>query len=244
VNAEMPLMDALRGLAKRTLPAAATASLRSLRGPFDVRRRRRPLGRHYERGLPVDRYYIERFLERHRADVHGRVLESGDPDYTLRFGKGRVTRSDVLHVQPGNPLATIVGDLTTGENIPRDAFDCFIATQLYPFLYDVRAAVRTSYAALAPGGVLLATLPSISQISRYDMEHFGDYWRFTDASALRLFGEVFGERHVTVESFGNVLSACALLYCLGAGELTAAELDDSDPDYPVTVTVRAVKSVT
>ena len=238
-------MSGLRELAKRTLPASTVATLRILRAqlgsPFDLRRRRRPLGSHYERGLPVDRYYIENFLERHRSDVRGRVLEVADPAYTLRFGAERVTRSEVLHVESGNPQATIVGNLETGENIPSEAFDCFIATQLYPFIYNVRAAIANTRATLAPGGVLLATLPSISQISRYDMEHFGDFWRFTDESARRLFAEVFGSENVQIEIFGNVLSACAFLYCLGADELTRDELDDVDPDYPVTVTVRAIK---
>jgi hypothetical protein len=32
---------------------------------------------------------------------------------------------------------------------------------------------------LKPGGVLLATVSGISQISRYDMYRWGDYWRFT-----------------------------------------------------------------
>jgi glycosyltransferase involved in cell wall biosynthesis len=239
------IVNGLRDLAKRTLPPSTIATLRILRAhlgsPFDLRRRRRPLGGYYERGLPIDRYYIENFLERHRSDIRGQVLEVGDPAYTLFFGAERVTRSEILHVESGNPQATIVGNLETGENIPAEAFDCFIATQLYPFLYDVRAAIANSRATLAPGGVLLATLPSISQISRYDMEHFGDFWRFTDESARRLFGEVFGSENVQVEIFGNVLSACAFLYGLGADELTHAELDDVDPDYPVAVTVRAVK---
>ncbi|HEY8583155.1 MAG TPA: hypothetical protein VIL49_09400, partial [Capillimicrobium sp.] len=32
----------------------------------------------YDRGRPVDRVYIERFLDAHRADVRGTVLEVGD----------------------------------------------------------------------------------------------------------------------------------------------------------------------
>src|SRR4029453_14668409 len=40
-------------------------------------RRTRPLSNDfgYDRGTPVDRYYIERFLARHQSDVKGRVLE-------------------------------------------------------------------------------------------------------------------------------------------------------------------------
>src|SRR5690606_26975795 len=112
-----------------------------------------------DRGTPLDRYYIERFLERHRSDIHGRVLELGDPGYTQRFGGNRVEQSDVLHATPGNRKATIIGDLQSGQGIPADAFDCIILTQVLPFLFDFHGAVRTVHRALRPGGVVLATLP-------------------------------------------------------------------------------------
>ncbi len=73
------------------------------------------------------------------------------------------------------------------------------------------------------------------------MDRWGDYWRFTDASARRLFGDFFGEQNVTVETFGNVLAACALLHGLAAHELSRAELDYHDPDYQVLIAVRAIK---
>lgn len=52
----------------------------------------------FSRGLPVDRPYIEAFLERHAADIRGRVLEVGDDSYTRRFGGERVTQRDVLDI--------------------------------------------------------------------------------------------------------------------------------------------------
>src|SRR6185503_1474005 len=54
-------------------------------------RRLRPVSRTfgYDRGLPVDRYYIESFLERNRRDIDGRTLEIGDDEYTRRFGGER-----------------------------------------------------------------------------------------------------------------------------------------------------------
>src|SRR6266571_8058901 len=78
------------------------------------------------RGTPIDRYYIEKFLERHRADIRGRVLEVGDAAYTRRFGGERVTRSDILHTPPGGKSATLIGDLASGEGIPRGEFDCIV----------------------------------------------------------------------------------------------------------------------
>ncbi len=195
----------------------------------------------FDRGQPIDRYYIETFLFRNSADIQGHILEIGDASYTRLFGGDRVAKSDVLHVTPDNPRATLVGNMATGEGIPSDRFDCMILTQTLPFIYDVQAAVVNAHSALKPSGVLLATLPGISQISRYDMDRWGDYWRFTDASARRLFGSIFGLGNVTVETYGNVMAACAFLHGLAAEELKQAELDYQDPDYQVIITVRAVK---
>jgi SAM-dependent methyltransferase len=239
----------LKGLIKALIPARLWRALagRWRRGPspdWGDLRKLQPVSRTFglDRGTPVDRHYIEGFLAAHAADIRGRVLEIGGPDYTRRFGGERVTRSDVLHAVAGNPLATLVGDLATGQGVPAGAFDCIILTQTLPFIYDLRGAVQGAFRALAPGGVLLVTVPGISQISRHDMDRWGDYWRFTDASLRRLLAEAFGEQGVSVEPHGNVLTACALLQGLAAEELTGEELDCADADYQVIIAARAVKA--
>ena len=234
-------------VAGRVFPSPVFRLLtRRHRRPQPVRwgsmRRITPVARDFfERGSPVDRYYIERFLDENKSDIRMRVLEVADPGYTRRYGGDRVTRSDVLHVQPGISGTTILGDLATGEGIPEDAFDCIILTQVLPFIYDVGSAIANSYRALRPEGVLLATAPGISQICRQEYELFGDYWRFTTLSMRRLFGGVFGEPHVEVRAYGNVLAAMAFLNNLATHELRRDELDHHDPDYELIITVRAVK---
>lgn len=91
-------------------------------------RRLRPIAKcfGFERGLPIDRYYIENFLARQADDIQGHVLEIKEPLYTYRFGGDRVTKSDVLHVVEGDSEATIVGDLTNAHKISSEAFDCVI----------------------------------------------------------------------------------------------------------------------
>ncbi len=194
------------------------------------------------RGLPVDRYYIERFLASHADDIKGRVLEVADPSYTRKFGGARVLQSDVLHAVEGNEHATICGDLASGRGLPDAAFDCVILTQVYQFIYDIKAAVETTRRILKPGGVVLATFPLLSQISRYDMDRWGDYWRISDRCAEMLFGDVFGAGNVSVTTYGNVLSACAFLHELASDELTTAEKDAHDPDIQLIVAVRAVNA--
>ena len=195
----------------------------------------------FERGTPVDRYYVERFVGAHASDIRGRVLEIAAPDYTKRFGTG-VTRADVLMAKEGNPAATIVGDLTDAPQIPSDAFDCAIVTQTLQFVWDVRAALATLHRILAPGGVLLATVPGLTKISPPEDEEYGEWWHYTARSARRLAEEAFGQGNVEVEAYGNVLSATAFLYGLAISDLEPEELDARDRLYEVTIGIRAIKT--
>jgi SAM-dependent methyltransferase len=189
----------------------------------------------------IDIVFIERFLNHHQSDIRGHVLEIGDDRYTKRFGGLNVDRSDVLHVRPGGQGATIIADLTSANDIASDSFDCVICTQTLQFIYDVRAAVRTLHRILRPGGVLLASFTGISQISRYDMDRWGDYWRFTTASARRLFEECWPADRLTVKTQGNALLAVAYLHGLTVDDLRPEELEAQDDDFQLVITVRAVK---
>ena len=192
-------------------------------------------------GQPIDRYYIEQFLQQYASDIHGTVLEVADDGYTKRLGGKRVSRSDVLHYTKDNPQATIVADLTDAPQIPSNTFDCIILTQTLQFIYDLRAAAKTLHRILKPGGTLLVTCHGTSQISQYDMQHWGEYWRLTSLSARKLFTEVFPEPSVTVQAYGNVLAATAFLHGITAQALGLEELDYHDRHYEVLVTVRVAK---
>lgn len=249
--------DASRGVTRTVLQAVrrlVPAALEEpLRGVLRIARRQglrwgsfrrlTPFSRRagYDRGTPIDRYYIEAFLRRHAEDVGGIVLEVGDPGYTRRFGGDRVRRSEVLHVVEGMPEATLVGDLATGRGIPRSTFDCLILTQTLETIYDVRGAIGTCRDALRPGGRVLATFPGIAYVSRYDMDRWGDCWRFTSPVARQLFAEQFGAENVTVETYGNVLASVAFLHGLATEELRPEELDFHDRDYELLLAVRAVR---
>ncbi|MEP9379961.1 glycosyltransferase [Aquabacter sp. CN5-332] len=210
---------------------------------FGSLRRLHPISRHfgYDRGQPIDRVYIEGFLERQAGDVRGHVLEIGDRTYTQRFGGARVTASAVLNINPDVPGTTFVGDLADGKNLPSDAFDCIILTQTLHLIYDLKAALDTVHRILKPGGVVLATVPGISQIDHHDWGHTW-FWSLTPRCAKRLFGDVFPQDQVEVESHGNVLTSIGALHGLAASELRPDEIAHQDPQYPMVVTVRARKA--
>lgn len=205
----------------------------------------------FDRGLPVDRHYIEDFLARFApvagyaaGSIGGRVLEIGGREYADRFLTGDAARPpqvDVFHADASNPEATIVGDLTDPGALPEETYDCIICTQTLQVIWDVPAALATMHRALRPGGWLLATMPGISAAMTPDRDHWGDWWRFTSGSARRLAEEAFPGGVVHVEAYGNLLAATCFLHGLATDELTAAELELRDPLYEVIVAVRAQK---
>ena len=225
------VLKKLKKPAKRMFDRVDWGSFRSLE----------PKSRIYgvDRGTALDRHYIESFLEEHKSDVRGVVLEVASDAYARRFGAERIQRTEVVSIVAG-PGVTIVGDLTSATTLPRNHFDCIILTQTLCFIYDAKAALATCHAALKNGGVLLMTVPGICQISSFDDGLTGDYWRFTAASTERLLRDV-SFANVEVRSYGNVLAATAYLHGIAKEELTPEELDHNDREYQLIIAARAVK---
>jgi glycosyltransferase involved in cell wall biosynthesis len=243
-----------KGILKKILPSPLVGVLRNLKGekidtppvgqvnmgdlarldPFS-----RAFG--YDRGGPVDRYYIENFLEKSSHLIKGRVLEIGDNEYTLRFGGSKITRSDILHINETNPNATFIGDLTNAPVLPDNSFDCIVLTQTLHLIYDYRAAIKTCFRILKPGGSLLLTVPGITSIDEGEWKSTW-YWAFTDISIKRVLEETFEVKNVNVEAFGNILTTTAFLYGMGLEEVSKDKLDYFDPSYQVTITAIATKA--
>jgi hypothetical protein len=196
----------------------------------------------FDRGMPIDRHYIGQFLESNRASIKGQVLEFGDDQYFGTFAQPASTVS-IFHAVPGNAEATIIGDLGSpalleGTNL---AFDCIICTQVLQFIFPVREAVRNLYSMLNSGGVLLISVPGISQISRYDMDRWGDYWRFTSLGLRKLLEETCPDAAFEVSAYGNVLAAVGFLHGLAVEDIGVAALDQRDSDYEVLICARCKK---
>ena len=205
--------------------------------------RTQPLSRQFgfDRGTPIDRYYIEEFLQTNSDHIKGRVLEIAENNYSKKFSRGKVEAYEVLHASLDNPNASIIGDLTDTSTLPENRIDCFICTQTIHFIYNMKKAIQGAHHLLKPGGVILATFAGISQISRYDMDRWGDYWRVTSLSAKLLFEDVF-KGSVIVETYGNVLAAKAFLDGLAIEDLPERKLlDVIDPDYQLIISVVARK---
>ncbi len=180
----------------------------------------------FERGTAVDRHLIERFLVEHGDLVHGRVLEVKEDLYASRLGAADV---EVLDIDAGNPLATIVGDLCDRGTLPEQGFDAAVVTQTLQLVPDPVAALANLLAALRPGGAALVTVPSLSRLAGDQ-----DRWRWTALGFRELVASAGGEAEVRAR--GNLLACRAFLMGAAVEEFPAGVLEGDDPDYPLLVT--------
>jgi SAM-dependent methyltransferase len=195
----------------------------------------------FDRGTPIDRMYISRFLAEFRNEITGRTLEVRSDSYTKEFGVA-VERYDIIDNDSSNGNATFVADLAAADDLLDDQFDCFVLTQTLHLIFDIESALRHAHRILKPGGVLLATVPVVSRIApRYGPAM--DFWRFTPASCARLFGDQFGPEQVSIRSYGNVFAGIAFLAGVSAEELDSRKLLVTDDSFPVVLGIRAVKGL-
>lgn len=197
-----------------------------------------PLYKKIIKGKHIDRFYIERFLEKNSGFIHGKCLEIGDNVYTLQFGNKNVSKSDILDINAENVKATIYGDLKNlRKEIADNTYDCIILTQTLQYVDDYSAAIRECYRILKPGGAVLATLPTVARIGYAGVE--GDYWRFTKAGGKYAFSQVF--KDVQAETFGNLRTAFKSLVGAFQEFSTKKEMEYNDPNFPSLVTIKAIK---
>jgi hypothetical protein len=218
-----------------TRRAARARAERLHRARWGNLRRLEPFSAYYgfERGTPVDRFYIERFLARRAGDIRGRVLEVGQARYAHAFSGSAADDVELVDNDPSNPDATIVADLAEQGSLPAARFDCFILTQTLQLVGDLEAALENAWQALSSRGVLLVTMPGLT---RADPEHTGsDRWRVTAPGLDTVLARTCPDGRREVEAYGNLIAAVAFLMGLATEELEESELAVSDPHFSVVV---------
>jgi hypothetical protein len=190
----------------------------------------------FERGTPIDRYYLHRFLHENGHLITGVVLEIQAPMYTRQYGQ-RVITSETLDID-GQHRPTYQCDLAQSlPVVPSGRFDCFLLPNTLGCLRDLDGCLTHALRVVRPGGVILASMAGFVPLT--DGE--SDYWHMSAAGCREIAARVWPDCEVTVTQHGNVLAAIAALHGLAAEELLPHELDVNDPRYPVLVTVRCVK---
>lgn len=190
----------------------------------------------FDRGTPIDRYYAEKFLEQHRDNIKGKVLEVGNRFYTKKFGGDKVEVSDILDIDPLNKRANIISDIRDLKEVKDDTYDCFVMTFVIGLIDDYDSALKEARRILKPGGVLLAVTDSSSSYNPKT-----DYWRFTPNSTTLVFGKAFGEENLKIKTYGNVLSGQYTWVGMAAEELSKKELDYHHPRYTTVIGIKAIK---
>ncbi|WP_143959953.1 class I SAM-dependent methyltransferase [Litoribacter populi] len=209
---------------------------------FGDLKRAEPISRNFgfERGKPVDRFYIERFLDENSHLIKGRVLEIGDNAYTLQFGKENVSQSDVLHYNNSNGKATITGDLTNLPQVEDGSFDCIILTQTLQFIYEKESALKTCRRILKPNGALLMTVPGISPLDDFEFGH-NYFWNFTKQGVEELMKTVFPYADTKVDHHGNMFTAISFLNGISLNEIDPSLLEKSDKHIQMLISCRSIK---
>ncbi len=225
--------------AKRIVGPRATTRLRCLLRGYDLPRwgnlrRTTPFSVvfGFERGTPVDRHYLHRFLHDHRALITGDVLEVQNSSYTKRFGHD-LSRTDTFDIVP-QFQPTYLCDLAHSEHVlPDAAYDCLLLPQTLQHLRELDACLHHALRVVRPGGVILASAAGLIPLTG----DVPDYWRLSPDGWREQLASAWRGADVTVSGHGNCLAATAAQMGLALEELTEAELDTQDPRYPVLTTI-------
>lgn len=226
------------------LPSLFTNLIRYLRpaSAYFLDRKLRPLSRNYgfNRGTPIDRYYIEKFIESESSRIKGVCLEIGDKRYATKYGDQRLSRCDVLDIHTSNRMANLHADLRDMTGVVRSqTYDCVILTQVLGMVDDYQAVIREIHRILRPGGSVLITCSSLAPAHSLR----NSYWRFLETSLRFSLEKVFSKALVRVESYGNMLAGQAFWVGMSQEDLSENELEFNDPHYPLIVSAVASKEM-
>jgi hypothetical protein len=225
--------------AKRLAGPRATAQLRCLlrgygRPRWGNLRRTTPFSSSFgfERGTPIDRHYLHRFLDAHRHAITGRVLEVQTDSYTKRFGH-QVRRADTFDIVP-DFAPTYLCDFAHCESLIHDAsYDCVLLPNALQHFRDLDRCLLQALRIAAAGGVILASTAGLLPLTG----DTPDYWRLSPDGWRERLAQAWADADVEVSGHGNCLAVVAAQLGLAVEELTAAELDVHDARYPLLTTI-------
>ena len=192
----------------------------------------------YSYCTPVDRFYINNFIHKHAKDIRGKIYEIGDDQYSSKFSQ---KNSLIVILNAHDKYSDSIRiDLNEKNFNLYNSADCIVLTQTLNFVYNFQNAISEVFNILKPGGVCLLTVAGLSQISRFDMNRWGDFWRFTDLSIKSMLSENF--TIFEVESFGNYYASVSFLAGIPLEKLNQELLNFNDEDYQLIIGARMEKT--
>ncbi len=194
----------------------------------------------FDRGTPIDRYYMAQFFSTHVETFRGVAGEVVGSSYLEEFGGSRIEEISIIDNNPGSQHATMIADLGVAGSLPPAHFDLLVVTQVLQYVERPEQVIRFCMEALRPGGSLLLAVPALTAHDRREPPE-GDYWRFWPAGLLHVLQRAAPAARHVVTGYGNLVAAIAFLHGLSAEELEPVELDHHDPLYPIVVCARLDK---
>lgn len=191
----------------------------------------------FERGTPIDRFYVDRFLHAERAVIRGAVLEIQVSGHANKYGHD-LTRVDTLDISPRFSPTYHCDLADAGPIVPSDTYDCFLLPNTLSHIVRIEEALVQALRVVKPGGVILASVANLLRLTSEDE----DLWRMTAAGWRHVLSRVWPGCAIDVRAHGNCLAAVAALYGLAVEELTRKELEVQDVRFPVLTTIKCVKS--
>jgi SAM-dependent methyltransferase len=182
----------------------------------------------WDRGTPVDRYYVDRFFERHRAEITGDVLEIDRNIYTRRFGHDLQTVHSI-DISPASEPTFLCDIAHCEEILPAEAYDCVLLPCTLQHFRDLERCLRNVLRLVRPGGVILANAAGLFRLDQVGL----DFWRPTPDGWRDLLPRVWPGCTIEVESEGNCLAVVAINLGLALEELQPEELNQNDDRFPV-----------
>ncbi|TRU96281.1 MAG: methyltransferase domain-containing protein [Microcystis wesenbergii Mw_QC_S_20081001_S30D] len=186
------------------------------------------------RGKPVDRYYLNKFIQEIKPQIVGKILEIGgtskDKDF---YGINLGSSYQIMNIEPGLGI-DIVGDAHDGSIIKPESFDSIITFNVLEHCYAPWQVVENIYTWLKPGGKCFVMVPSAQRLHAIPR----DYWRPLPDAFAWMFRK-FSQQKLYV--YGNPISVIASYHGIATEELTTEELDAFHPDFPVATCIVAQK---
>lgn len=190
----------------------------------------------FDRGTPIDRYYINIFFATHASSITGDILELQAAGYATRYGNN-VNFIETVDIEPAFNPTYCVDLCNEGATLPLARFDCILLPNSLSFFRDMKACLRNSLRMLKPGGVILAAGASF-----VPLDTAPEFQRFTSHGLREQIRDAVGSAAETqIHQFGSCVSSVASLLGLCAEELTSDELDQLDEHYPVTICAKIEK---
>ncbi|MDX2272472.1 MAG: methyltransferase domain-containing protein [Cyanobacteriota bacterium] len=188
----------------------------------------------FTRGTPVDRYYLQKFVEATRTQVKGDVLEIGGVPKDRESYQFQQTHTyRILNIEPGVGV-DLVGDAHEADLLPQGSLDSVIIFNVLEHCHSPWLVVHNIYNWLRVGGKCFCMVPTAQRIHARP----GDYWRPLPEGLAFLFRDF---THHTLYVYGNPLTVVASFHGIASEELSQDELNEFHPDYPVCTCIVAEK---